>query len=418
MQPKIKTFWNIAILCIGLFVILYVCLAEEQGPEPVIAQSPPLANVRVLLDDNAQKIQFRIDDDYQIINYDTMEIFRAEGTACVIELATDSNTIWVGQQSFKTSRLIIQSQHNQPFVINGNQKYRGGLDMIINPGGKSMTLINNVPMESYLAGVIASEMPSYWETEALKAQAIAARTYCLFIKTKFGVNRSWDVKATQANQVYKGVNAETVRTSDAVNSTRGMILCCQQESGDCEPFPAYYSSACGGHTEDSENVFGDSYETLKGVNCAYCKTTTRPSLFYWPDAKFDKKTVSDNILERYPSLKELGTIEKIEAAKQSVYENKFTRITSVKLTGSVEGKTGYLRAEDLRLAIDSSGSKIQSACCTIVSVDKEFLFVAGKGFGHGVGLCQYGAREMARQGKTAEQILNLYYTGNRIKTIY
>ncbi|MDP2934051.1 MAG: SpoIID/LytB domain-containing protein, partial [bacterium] len=212
--------------------------------------------------------------------------------------------------------------------------------------------------------------------------------------------------------------AETVRTSDAVNSTRGMVLCCWQESaGDCEPFPAYYSSACGGHTEDSENVFGDSYVTLKGVNCAYCKTTTRPSLFYWPDAKFDKKTINDNILERYPSLKELGTIEKIEAAQKSEYENNFKRITSVKLTGST-GKIGFLRAEDLRLAIDSSGSKIQSACCTIISLDNEFLFVAGKGFGHGVGLCQYGAREMARQGKTAEQILNLYYPDNRIKTIY
>jgi stage II sporulation protein D len=417
MQPRIKIFRNIAILCTGLSVLLGGCVAEPQGSEPVITQSPSLSSVRVLLDDSAQKIQFKIDDEYEIVNYDTMEIFKAEGTACVIEPATDSNGIWAGQQLFKTKHLIIQPKHNQPFAINDNQKYRGGLELIINSGSRTMTVINNVSMETYLAGVVASEMPSYWEMEALKAQAIAARTYCLYIKTKFGKNRNWDVKTTQANQVYKGVNAETVRTNDAVNSTCGMVLCCQQESGDCEPFPAYYSSACGGHTEDSENVFGDKFESLKGVNCAYCRTTTRPSLFYWPDVKFDKKTVSDNILERYPSLKELGTIEKIEAVKKSEYENKFTRITSVKLTGST-GKTGFLRAEDLRLAIDSSGTKIQSACCTIVSLDKEFLFVAGKGFGHGVGLCQYGAREMARQGNTAEQILSFYYPDNRIKTLY
>jgi stage II sporulation protein D len=95
----------------------------------------------------------------------------------------------------------------------------------------------------------------------------------------------------------------------------------------------------------------------------------------------------------------------------------FKRIVSVKLTGSTS-KTAYLRAEDLRLAIDSTGIKIQSASCIIVSLGKEFLFIAGEGFGHGVGLCQYGAREMARQGKTAQEILNFYYPNSRIKTLY
>ncbi|MDD5010986.1 MAG: SpoIID/LytB domain-containing protein, partial [Phycisphaerae bacterium] len=265
-------------------------------------------------------------------------------------------------------------------------------------------------------GVVAAEMPSYWDAEALKAQTIAARTYCLYIKSKFGKNRSWDVRATQANQVYKGVLAETVRTTNAVNGTAGMVLCCEQETG-CELFGAYYSSVCGGHTENSENVFGDKVAPLKGVECPYCSEITKPSLFYWPTAKFDKKTVTKNINERYPSLKELGTINKIEAVKVSEYDGNLTRITNVKLTGST-GKTGFLRGEDLRLAIDSSGTKIQSACCTIVSLEKEFLFVAGKGFGHGVGLCQYGAREMARQGKTAEQILSFYYPGSKIKILY
>jgi stage II sporulation protein D len=133
----------------------------------------------------------------------------------------------------------------------------------------------------------------------------------------------------------------------------------------------------------------------------------------------------------------LVTIEKIEPAKENIYNNNFKRIVSVKLTGSARlpstgsgrelvernspkstGKTAQLRAEDLRLAIDPTGAKIQSASCTIVSLKDEFMFVAGCGFGHGVGLCQYGARQMARQGKTAQEILNFYYPNSRIKILY
>jgi stage II sporulation protein D len=404
------------IICAAISILLTGCVSEPEGIEPAIAKNPPEYQIRVLLDDSTEKISFKIDDEYQIAICDTAETLNAAKTSKEIELVIDSNAIKMGQQQFNTRRLVIQPQNNQPFVINHNQKYRGELEIIVNPDNKTLTVINNVPVEAYLAGVVASEMPSYWETEGLKAQAIAARTYCLYIKSKFGNNRSWDVKATQANQVYRGVRAETVRTNDAVTSTFGMVLCCEQESG-CELFGAYYGSVCGGHTENSENVFGDKFEPVIGVDCPYCRESTKSSLFYWPDVKYDKKTVTKNILERYPSLKELGTINKIEVVNESKYNGNLTRITSVKLVGST-GKTGFLRAEDLRLAIDSSGTKLQSTCCTIVNLEKEFLFVAGKGFGHGVGLCQYGAREMARQGKTALQILSFYYPGSRIKNLY
>ncbi len=410
-----KIFHTIIVICAGLCVLGAGCVTEPQSAGPVIIQSPPEYSIKVLLDSSAEKVSFRIEDEYQIVNYDTMEILQATGSSDAVEATIDNNSIRVGQQIFKSSKVIIQPKHNQPFVFNETMTYRGGLELIINSDKKTLTVINNVPMESYLAGVVASEMPSYWETEALKAQAIAARTYCLYIKSKFGKNRSWDVKTTQANQVYRGVRAETIRTTDAVNSTFGIILCDNEFT---EPFPAYYSSACGGHTEDSQNVFGDSFESLKGVDCQFCRTTTRPSLFYWPDVKFDKETVNKNIFEKYPTIQQdLDSIKKIEAVKESKYDNNFARITSVKLTGS-NGKTAFLRAEDLRLAIDSTGSKIQSASCTIISLDNEFIFTAGKGFGHGVGLCQYGAREMARQGKTAEEILSFYYPGCRFKSMY
>ena len=412
-------------LVAGLFFVFSAgCEPNVQSEDIVTKQSPGEYAVRVLLGDKISGTILKIDSPYKIASIDTAETFSAQKTNGTISVKFGNEGIKISERLFKTKRLIIEPQNNLPFIID-KQSYRGSLEFIINDDGNSMTAINNVPLETYLAGVVSAEMPSYWETEALNAQAIAARTYCLYIKSKFGKNRLWDVKTTQANQVYKGVSAETMRTNNAVNATFGMVLCCEppfllsQESmgGICEPFPAYYSSVCGGHTENSKNVFGDSFISLEGVDCPYCKEITRPDLFYWPMVKFDKKYVTEKIIEKYPDLNDLGNIEKIEPTKENVYSNNFKRIASIKLTGSTS-KTATLRAQDLCLAIDSTGAKIQSASCTIVSLKDEFIFVAGRGFGHGVGLCQYGAREMARQGKTAQEILNYYYPNSRIKTLY
>jgi len=399
-----------------LFVFLTGCDASEPPRDTAASQGPGRFVVRVLLDDKISAASLKVDSPYRLVCVDTTEVFPAQKTDEIINASLQTDGIKIGRQLFKTKRLIIEPQSNLPFTIN-NQSYRGSLEFIINDDSNSMMVINNVSLETYLAGVVAAEMPSYWDAEALKAQAIAARTYCLYIKTRFGKNRSWDVKTTQANQVYKGVAAETMRTNNAINATAGMVLCCEQESGDCEPFGAYYSSVCGGHTENAQDVFGESCAALAGVDCPYCRQITRPDLFYWPMAQFNKKYVTEKIVERYPDLKELGQIEKIEPAKEKVYDNNFKRIVSVKLAGS-SGKTAYLRAEDMRLAIDPTGSKIQSASCTIISLNNEFMFVAGRGFGHGVGLCQYGARQMARDGKTAQEILNFYYPTSRIKILY
>lgn len=409
-----KISYAITCVSIGLLILLVGCDSESSVSQSANAQTPTEFGIKVLLFDSADKISYNPRGDYRIINPDTTDIVNAMAADDFINITVDNNSIKAGPQNYNSRHIILQPARDNPFAINDNLAYHGSLELIINSDNKTMMVINNVSLEKYLAGVVASEMPSYWETEALKAQAVAARTYVLFIKSRFGKNRSWDVKATQANQVYKGVRAETMRTNDAVDSTAGMILTSWQQ--DWQLFPAYYSSVCGGHTESSENVFGDNYETLKGVDCPWCRLNTKPSLFYWPDVTFSKKTVNDNILARYPSLKELGTIEKIEVAKESVYGN-LARTTSVKLIGST-GKTGFLRGEDLRLSIDSTGSKIQSTCCTIISMKDDVLFIAGKGFGHGVGLCQYGAREMARQGKTAKEILDFYYPANRIKILY
>jgi stage II sporulation protein D len=119
----------------------------------------------------------------------------------------------VGQQNFSNDTINITPDEPYLFNLNGGD-FRGKLKIIANPERTSFDVINMIPLEPYLAGVIGAEMPDYWEPEALKAQAIAARTYCLYIKNRFGINRSWDVSKTAANQVYRGMSTETAHVNN------------------------------------------------------------------------------------------------------------------------------------------------------------------------------------------------------------
>jgi stage II sporulation protein D len=308
------------------------------------------------------------------------------------------------------------------FSFNG-QDFRGRLRLIVHRDGQTFDAINVVPLEPYLAGVVGEEMPRHWEPQALRAQAIAARTYCLYIKNRFGVNRSFDVSRTQASQVYGGVGAESMQTWNAVNSTTGMVLVTKPpQSGQGSGllarglFPTYFSSVCGGHTANSEEVFGDSFEPLTGVPCPYCRDVARLNLFFWPMVQFDRKTVTEQLVKRYPNLQALGEIKDIVATARRDH-GQFSRLTTIKLVGTT-GKTDTLRAENLRLGIDPTGRQIKSTICHIVPWGDGWAFLSGRGWGHGVGLCQCGAEGMARKGSSAEEILRYYYPGAQIVSLY
>jgi stage II sporulation protein D len=301
------------------------------------------------------------------------------------------------------------------FNLDG-QYYRGKLKLFINPESGSFDAINLVPPNAYLAGVIGAEMPTYWEPEALKAQTIAARTYCLYIKKRFGENRKWDMKKTAAHQVYRGVQVESNEIWNCVNQTKGQVLVCTQGEGTEEIFPTYYSSICGGHTENSKNVFGDSFEPLIGVPCPYCRKVAKPKYFSWL-IQFDNAYVTSRLLQRYPNLKQLGEIINISPVSISKYTTEFSRLTKIKLLGS-NGKSNFLRAEDFRLAIDPTGRKLKSALCQMRKRGDKWEFSSGRGWGHGVGMCQCGAQGMARKGKNVKQILSYYYPNSKIKSIY
>ena len=373
--------------------------------------------VRVLLFDNITGCTLKTASPFSIINAQTQtpEARFEEESGGSMSIKTVAGRIAIGGHMVSSEEVVIVPDEPHIFSLNGSA-YRGKLKLIINADGSSFDAVNLVPLEPYLAGVVGAEMPHYWEPAALQAQAIAARTYCLYIKKRFGGGRTWDVRKTQANQVYLGVGVESAQTWDAVNKTSGQVLLCNHLDGTEQVFPTYYSSSCGGHTENSKYVFGGSFEPLAGVPCPYCKDTAKPSFFFWPMVQFDKANVTAKLFQRYPKLKQLGEIKDIMAVRQSNYE-KFSRLTLVKLLGST-GKSDFLRAEDFRLTVDPTGRKVRSTICRITDMGDKWAFLSGRGYGHGVGMCQCGAQAMARSGKTARQILLYYYPRSKIVSVY
>jgi len=330
-----------------------------------------------------------------------------------VDATVSAGEITIAGQAYKTDSVIILPDSPHTFNINSSA-YRGKLQLTIGPDGDSLTAVNLVPLEAYLVSVVSAEMPSYWEPAAIEAQAIAARTYCLYIKKRFGTGRKWDLRQTTAHQLYPGLGAESAQAWEAVERTYGQVLTCRQPNGTEDIFPAYYSLACGGHTENSQNVFGDSFEPLCGVPCPYCCDTTKPEQFFWPTQQFSKAYVSEALIRRYPKLKQLGEILNIKTARLSDYGG-FSRFTMVELSGP--NGSDKLRAEDFRLAIDPNGRNFKSTVCQIENLGDNWAFLSGRGWGHGVGMCQHGAEAMARMGKSSYQILSYYYPGSRILTI-
>lgn len=403
-----------------MLLILSGCKRRQLTTPTVQMDIEPQFWIRILLLDDITACTLKTVSPFSIINDQTNPqtqntAVRLNQSNVPIDIELTDGEITIAGQTFAYDRLIIFPDDPYIFNLNGND-FRGKLKLIVNPDRTSFDVINIVPPEPYLAGVVGAEMPSYWEPEALKAQTIAARTYCFYIKKQFGANRDWDMKQTEAHQVYRGISVESAQIWHVVNETKGQVITCKHHDGTEDIFPAYYSSTCGGHTENSKNVFGDSFVPLIGVPCSYCQDVAKPKYFFWPMIQFDQADITIRLRERYLQLKQLGEIINITAVDQTDY-GEFTRLTKIKLHGST-GKNDFLRAEDLRLAIDPTGRKLRSTICQIIKLSDKWAFLSGRGWGHGVGMCQCGAEGIARNGKNAKQILSYYYPRTKIKSIY
>jgi len=412
MNAFAKNCLSGVLLLLSLFLLSGCGKRRLDSPTPQM-DAPEEFWVRVLLEKGLTECLVYTDSGFRVIGPGD-ERDQPRFPAGTVKLRPEHGHILIATQSFAAPKIVIFPRRPYVFRVNGTA-YRGKLQVTVGPAGK-LELVNLVPLEPYLAGVIGAEMPQYWEPQALRAQAIAARTYCLYIKRRFGGRRNWDLRKTQANQVYLGLAAESAQVWLAVNSTAGDVLMCRQPDGTKALFPSYYSAACGGHTENAENVFGEHFAPLCGVECPYCRHVARPGLFLWPMVKIEKEAATARLFQKYPRLRRLGQIAQIAPAQVSRYGG-FERLASIKLADS-KNNTDFLRAEDFRLTLDPTGRRIRSTAFKISDARHHWVFLAGRGYGHAVGMCQCGAQYLARQGQTAGWILHYYYPTSEIVSLY
>jgi stage II sporulation protein D len=322
-----------------------------------------------------------------------------------VTLASSSGLVVEGDRSDSVERKMtfgpasvgarpVRVRSKQEFIGVNGRNYRGWMELRKKANG-TLLLVNDLDIEEYLMGVVAEEIPSTWEFEALKAQAIASRTYALYQKKRSG-KRPYHIRATINNQIYSGRRGERDSTVRAVKETAGMVVVYNGEV-----IPAFYHSSCGGHTEDASELWGIDAPYLKGVDCD-CQEISRYGLW---EKRFSISSLSAA----------LGKIGYRLKGISSMAVGTITPAGRVKeVTVRHAGGASTVSAETLRAAVGYA--KIPSVFFETAMSGGEVV-VSGRGLGHGVGLCQWGAREMARRGHDFKSILNHYYPGTSIARI-
>ncbi len=290
--------------------------------------------------------------------------------------------------SLKTKKgAVIKPKAGTIFTINKNQ-YNGAL--VVLPSKKGFNVIEELDLESYLYGVLPYEMSASWHKEALKAQAVTARTYTLKnIETK--PNADFDLYSDVRSQMYKGSVKIYDNVKEAVDATRGLVL-----KYDDKLFYTYYHANCGGHTDPMPWV-KDNPKPLKGVKCGYDKDSRSYNWQY---------TVPLAAINNYLKAQKIpGKFKSIKRGKKA----SSGRSISLLITTS-KGKY-YTACNSFRLSVGST--KFKSCFITDISGQK----FTGRGYGHGAGMCQDGAHGMAKAGKNYKEILKHYYPSSKLTEI-
>ncbi|MBP7936906.1 MAG: SpoIID/LytB domain-containing protein [Phycisphaerae bacterium] len=299
--------------------------------------------------------------------------------------------------------------------VNGKVQYYRGWIRFTRTGDNAGAVTNVVDIEDYLIAVVDAELPRRFHQETFRAQAIAARTYAWYHKQTAGKKRSWDVRATERSQVYRGIGRSPHGSpaAEAVYDTRGLVCAWDAPEGE-RIFCTYYSSACGGTTASAAAINGREDAQIPplagNVQCDFCRNAPDRS---WGPVALGKTVITESLRGRYPRFRAIGPIERIEVA-EATPAGRAARYRCI----DGQDREVEIEAENLRLTLDPTGREIRSTCFVLANNGSECVFQEGRGLGHGVGLCQYGADALARQGMKASQILKLYYPSSRVRRAY
>lgn len=301
-----------------------------------------------------------------------------------VSLAMLGDTLLVEGTAAPTRALRFRSGEAGDGVISVNgTRVRG--DVVVVFGKSQLAAVNVIALEDYLVGVIGSEMPKSFPTEALKAQAIAARTYALNKKLE-QYGQPYHLGSSVISQVYKGLDVEDPRTRDAVEATRGLVMTWQ-----LQPIEAYFHSSCGGRTESGGEALGRDLPYLQAVDCPCGRLPTSHWTLNLKQADLKSFGAVKAGAIKVQGRSATGRARRVEVGARSLDAVTFRE------------RIGYMKLKSLHFEIEKSGDGWK---------------VEGNGFGHGAGLCQWGARVYAEKGWDYRKILQHYYPGVELQTLY
>jgi stage II sporulation protein D len=315
--------------------------------------------------------------------------------------------IITSEGNIKNPELPISIEPTKRFIRINENIYPGTI--VISKFG-DILVVNHVKIEDYLKGVIPYEMGNLPENqiEALKAQAVAARS---FVMAHRKPNEPFDISTTIWDQVYGGVSKTGKIVEKAVESTRGIVATSNKKIID-----AKYSSTCGGVTENNENIWvGERVRYLRSARDSGWdrKDFCRFSPHYRWERIYDKKEFFEVVKKQIQDFfgKTPSKIEWIRITKRT----RTNRVRIIEINTDI-GKF-YLEKDQIRRLFSDHRGSLKSLMFQI-KVKSSQIIVSGKGFGHGVGMCQYGAMEMAKERYNYKKILIHYYKGIRLEKLW
>jgi len=397
------------LLLLSLIILLNACAPSKRFTEYKETEIKDFRKeVRILLNDSSTDISLG-NDCYLSSSQEKLALIKS-GNNFSAEAIYDEIFIRLGVKNFHSKEFFIQSVQDS-FLILNKKKYRGRIKLVNVDG--TIKLINQVSLEDYIKGVMTKEMPvgkGNENYEALKAFAIAARTYA--VNKIFSSKTFYDLLPDIRDQVYGGADSEHPLSNKAVDETRGLILTYNNE-----PAIVFYHSTCGGYTESAVNVFTKEdlayLRTIPDGNDAYCSISPN---FTWteifPESLFVRRLFDSKLIQDFNC-----TIEDL-------------KIKSRFISGRINELEILLRCNDGLKSISIFGNQIRSIIKNksgngllksnnfMIEIDNQRnIVIKGKGSGHGVGLCQWGAIGQSRLGKDYKEILNHYFPGTDIEMI-
>lgn len=390
-----------------LIALLVSCLSTSKKTEAVFKYDKYLKNppdIRVLLQKDVKETEIEISYPYSISDLDSNKTLasRTNLPKSVIYLESgefrtrplSSHSTSEASATFVKTNSNVGIVTDNGFVSIDKSKYRGKLILV--PQNKDrFSVLEEIGIEEYLPGVIEGEMPTMWLDDAIQAQVIAARTYAIY-QRKSKDHALYHID--KLDLAYNGSYKYQPKTKEIIDKSRGTVMVYNWEL-----FPGYFHSTCGGHTEDINTVFNlRSIPPLSGVDCGYCNK----SKYYNWEINLKKDEIERKLNNAKFNVKEITNVvtEKIGPGGHC---------STIKIEHS--GGTKMVNANEFRLIVGPN--HLRSTAFKVENNGSSLTF-DGSGWGHGVGLCQYGTQGMANSGFKWFDILKHYYPEIDLVRIY